>query len=97
MWPFPARKIDRSQPSGFDSKADIQVILSPDTKLTQCLGSSVGDRNASYSIYKEKLKSKEMDESVFQSAMSSLWSLLINELPGRPMRLFAVQCITVHN
>jgi hypothetical protein len=31
----------------------------------------------------------------FQSAPSISWALLINELPGRPMRQFAVQCITV--
>ena len=33
----------------------------------------------------------------FQSATSTSWALLISKLPGRPMPLIAVLCITVHN
>jgi hypothetical protein len=33
----------------------------------------------------------------FQSATSNPWVLIINELPGRPMPLIAVLCITVQD
>ena len=42
----------------------------------------------------EQLNHRHAD---FQSATSSSWALLINELPGRPMPLIAVLCITVQD